>query len=149
MSPTGIEADLQRWRETFAEKLRGWGVDAEATRQRTRGEVRKYESIWRVKAGAEGRLRSPSRLTKLGEGLQMDRAIAAEAWSQLAEALCRSDVSEDRALALDVHRFISCRFARDPEYQSVARPHAQPSIPAIDQPLTTVARKSEGPNIRR
>ena len=34
------KADLQRWRETFAEKLRGWGIDAEATRQRTRGEVR-------------------------------------------------------------------------------------------------------------
>ena len=27
------KADLQRWRETFAEKLRGWGIDAEATRQ--------------------------------------------------------------------------------------------------------------------
>ena len=27
------KADLHRWRETFAEKLRGWGIDAEATRQ--------------------------------------------------------------------------------------------------------------------
>ena len=27
------KADLQRWRETFAEKLRGWGIEAEATRQ--------------------------------------------------------------------------------------------------------------------
>ncbi len=44
------KADLQRWRETFAEKLRGWGIDAEATRQRTRGEVRNYEPIWRIKA---------------------------------------------------------------------------------------------------
>jgi hypothetical protein len=26
------KADLHRWRETFAEKLRGWGIDAEATR---------------------------------------------------------------------------------------------------------------------
>ena len=25
------KADLQRWRETFAEKLRGWGIEAEAT----------------------------------------------------------------------------------------------------------------------
>ena len=43
------KADLQRWRETFAEKLRGWGIDAEATRQRTRGESRNYEPIWRIK----------------------------------------------------------------------------------------------------
>lgn len=27
------KSDLHRWRETFAEKLRGYGVDAEATRQ--------------------------------------------------------------------------------------------------------------------
>ena len=37
------KADLQRWRETFAEKLRGWGIDAEATRQATRGENRNYD----------------------------------------------------------------------------------------------------------
>ena len=55
------KADLQRWRETFAEKLRGWGIDAEATRQRTRGQVRNYEPIWRVKAAAEGRLDAPMR----------------------------------------------------------------------------------------
>ena len=36
------KADLHRWRETFAEKLRGWGVDAEATRQSTRGQLRNY-----------------------------------------------------------------------------------------------------------
>ena len=55
------KADLQRWRETFAEKLRGWGVDAEATRQATRGQVRNYEPLWRLKAGEEGRLRLASR----------------------------------------------------------------------------------------
>src|SRR5580765_4182441 len=31
------KADLHRWRETFAERLRGWGIDAEASRQATRG----------------------------------------------------------------------------------------------------------------
>ena len=37
------KADLQRWRETFAEKLRGWGIDAEATRQASRGSMRNYD----------------------------------------------------------------------------------------------------------
>jgi len=31
------KADLHRWRETFAEKLRGHGIEAEASRQATRG----------------------------------------------------------------------------------------------------------------
>jgi hypothetical protein len=29
--------DLRRWRETFAERLRGWGIEAEASSQVTRG----------------------------------------------------------------------------------------------------------------
>ena len=50
-------ADLHRWREAFAEKLRGWGVDAEASRQATRGKSQTYEALWRIKARGEGRLR--------------------------------------------------------------------------------------------
>jgi hypothetical protein len=50
------KADLHRWRETFAEKLRGLGIDAEATRQVTRGENRNYEALWRLKAKEDGRL---------------------------------------------------------------------------------------------
>ncbi|MEO6745285.1 MAG: conjugal transfer protein TraS [Caldimonas sp.] len=49
------KAALQRWRETFAEKLRGWGVDAEATHQATRGVSRNYRPLWRTKAKEEGR----------------------------------------------------------------------------------------------
>jgi len=37
------KADLQHWREGFAEKLRDQGVDAEATARRSRGVVRKAE----------------------------------------------------------------------------------------------------------
>lgn len=37
------KADLQQWREQFAEKLRDQGVDAEATPRRSRGVVRKAE----------------------------------------------------------------------------------------------------------
>ncbi|MDO9032834.1 MAG: conjugal transfer protein TraS, partial [Hydrogenophaga sp.] len=51
------KADLQRWRETFAEKLRGYGVEAEATRQATRGRNVSHPDLWRLKAKADGRLR--------------------------------------------------------------------------------------------
>jgi type IV secretory pathway VirD2 relaxase len=37
------KADLQQWREGFAERLRDQGVDAEATARRSRGVVRKAE----------------------------------------------------------------------------------------------------------
>jgi len=50
---------LHRWRETFAEKLRGWGIDAEASRQASRGVDRNCPSLWRQKAAAKGRERHP------------------------------------------------------------------------------------------
>ena len=61
------KADLHRWRETFADKLRGSGVEAEATRQATRGEQRRYATLWQVKAEQEGRLHKPHAESKSGE----------------------------------------------------------------------------------
>jgi hypothetical protein len=101
------KADLQRWRETFAEKLRGWGIDAEATRQRTRGQTRHYEPIWRVKAAAGDRLRTPLRMSRAGTGFESDQAIAAEAWQRIAQGLANSDRPEDKTLATRVERFIA------------------------------------------
>jgi hypothetical protein len=64
------KADLHRWRETFAEKLRGWGVEAEATRQATRGATRHFDPIWRVKAKQDGRLREGGGRAKAGDRYQ-------------------------------------------------------------------------------
>jgi len=61
------KADLQRWRETFAERLRGYGVAAEATRQATRGAVRRYDNLWQRKAREEGRLRKAPEPKKSGK----------------------------------------------------------------------------------
>ncbi|MEO8924718.1 MAG: hypothetical protein ABI330_18150 [Caldimonas sp.] len=85
------KADLQWWRETFAEKLRGWGIDAEASRQRTRGQVRHYEPLWRIKAGEEGRLKTPLRPAKSRAGIDKDQGAVVEAWSRIVQGLCRSD----------------------------------------------------------
>jgi hypothetical protein len=43
-------ADLGRWRETFAEKLRDLGIDAEATSQMTRGAHQRDEALWQRRA---------------------------------------------------------------------------------------------------
>lgn len=100
------KADLQRWRETFAEKLRGWGVEAEATRQASRGRAYAYPPIWRLKAKETGRLRDETPAERSGAALQRTRALAGEAWEQIIEGLSRSDSAEDRALASQVDRFV-------------------------------------------
>jgi hypothetical protein len=47
--------DLHRWRETFAEKLRDWGIEAEASSQATRGVTRRSLRGWERQPGAAAR----------------------------------------------------------------------------------------------
>jgi hypothetical protein len=101
------KADLQRWRETFAEKLRGWGVDAEATRQATRGENRNYESPWRIRAEREGRLRTPRRAIKTGAAATKSRADALVAWAKITLALDASGRPEDHRLVDAIVRYVN------------------------------------------
>jgi len=100
------KADLHRWRETFAEKLRGWGIDAEASRQATRGENRRFEELWRGKARAGGRLSNESQKVKTGDRYHASRTEAVEAWARISEALRRSERPEDQVLARDIVRFV-------------------------------------------
>ena len=100
------KADLQRWRETFAEKLRGWGIEAEASRQAVRGESRNYPPLWRLKAKEEGRERKPFAPRKRGARAAASREQAAEAWSRLAAVLSASAERSDRDLAVAIGRQI-------------------------------------------
>ena len=111
------KADLHRWRETFAEKLRGWGVEAEATRQATRGATRHFDPIWRVKAKQEGRLREGDGQAKSGDRYQRSRNGALEAWAHIAQALKASGTPQDQTLAENIAKFV-----RESAYlQEVAR----------------------------
>jgi hypothetical protein len=100
------KADLHRWRETFAEKLRGWGVDAEATRQAARGRSRNFEPLWRIKAREDGRLRTERSGGKSGARARASRADAVQAWLQIGRALAVSEDSTDQALAKSIAAFI-------------------------------------------
>jgi hypothetical protein len=100
------KADLHRWRETFAEKLRGWGVRADATRQITRGELHPQRELWQTWARDDGRLRQPlsgPEPTKRGGPPKMP----VEAWSRIARALSESPATEDQELARAVKGFIN------------------------------------------
>jgi hypothetical protein len=120
------KADLHRWRETFAEKLRGWGVEAEATRQATRGGNRQTDPLWRLKAREAGRLRRDGSPGKSGERYRASRLGALEAWARIAHALGESDRPEDRRLAGDIARFVRASPAVREQVNSWQRPGSVP-----------------------
>jgi hypothetical protein len=99
------KADLHRWRETFAEKLRGHGIDAEATRQATRGSSRNYDPLWRIKAREDGRLREGRVSSKAGKQSR-STAEAVHSWVQLGKALEASGDAGDRNLARSIAHFV-------------------------------------------
>lgn len=99
------KTDLHRWRETFAEMLRERGVEAEATRQATRGSARNYPDLWRIKAAADGRLLKPRSVHRGGAAVEATRAQAHRAWLEVAASLAGSDRTTDGRLAESIHRF--------------------------------------------
>lgn len=100
------KADLHRWRETFAEKLHGHGIEAEATRQATRGKSRNFDPLWRVKAREDGRLRTTRASTKSSGRAIATRAEAVDAWNRLGQALAMSGSTADQELARSIARFV-------------------------------------------
>jgi hypothetical protein len=100
------KADLQRWRETFAEKLRGYGVEAEATRQATRGRNMSHPDLWQLKANEAGRLRKSRPSTTSGDKARNSRAEALKGWLHIGRALAKSPNPEDVKLAGSIAVFI-------------------------------------------
>ena len=100
------KADLHRWRETFAERLREWGVDAEATRQASRGEHRNWDELWRIKAREQGRLRKDRPQKKSGESHRLSRQEALDSWRQIFVALADSKNKDDQDLARRIADFV-------------------------------------------
>jgi Relaxase/Mobilisation nuclease domain len=125
------KTDLHRWRETFAEMLRERGIDAEATRQASRGATRNHPELWRVKAAEDGRLRKPRQPHRSGAGVAAARADARQAWRSIAAALANSSDAGDRRLAVSIERFTrELSPEREPAGRAVATPVRTPDGPA-------------------
>ncbi len=118
------KTDLHRWREAFAEKLRERGIDAEATRQATRGATRNPSQLWQVKAAEEGRLLKPRSNHRRGAAVSASRAEARAAWQRIAAALAQSGDAGDRKLAGAIDRF-----SRDASSERLHADHAQDRLP--------------------
>lgn len=100
------KTDLHRWRETFAEQLRGYGVEAEATRQVSRMVNCRDEPIWRMQVKEQGRPSQRRENTTSSEHYRDSHTRALEAWMHITKALQSSDALEDRELAKHIVRFV-------------------------------------------
>lgn len=78
---------------------------SEATRQATRGETRRFDTLWRVKAKDEGRLLTHKPSVKSGAAHYNSRREAFDAWSHIMRALMESDRPDDKPLGDEILRF--------------------------------------------
>ncbi|MGZ5806764.1 MAG: relaxase/mobilization nuclease domain-containing protein [Croceibacterium sp.] len=115
------KADLHRWRETFAERLREWGIGAEATRQAVRGAVRNYPDLWRKRAAEEGRACAARAERKASDAALATRRTAGQAWATIAAALGASPDPKEKRLALDIERFVTGRALNRPAVKERTR----------------------------
>ncbi|WP_310740876.1 relaxase/mobilization nuclease domain-containing protein [Aquincola sp. J276] len=99
------KTDLHRWRETFASRLRERGIEAEATRQATRGATRRYPELWQLNAGRDGRLLNAPATAMQGATARAAREDAQTAWRAIAASLGASGSEADRELARHIRVF--------------------------------------------
>lgn len=146
------KADLHRWREVFAERLRGLGIEAEASSQATRGATRRSLRVWERQQSAAA---APAQrgTNKTGEAIQATRVSALKAWAHIKQALDQSPEPEDRELAKAVSAYVlQTDFAKAVQQQRGTRQQAQVggqvNVPGRD----THTMKSEpncGPDVTR
>jgi hypothetical protein len=128
------KTDLHRWRETFAAKLQERGIEAEATRQATRGATRNHPDLWRVKAAEDGRLQKPRAAHRRGVAATASRREARLAWQALAQALSKSAFAADRKLAASIAAFTHDQSTdRDPTLGNTQRRHVLQPQPASER----------------
>lgn len=101
--------DLQRWRERFAEQLREYGVEANATPRRARGVTQRYPKPAVVHMIARGE--TPRYWKPLPTDVQRDAGWGAHggvfaAWREIAYAMAKSRARADRALAVEMAYFV-------------------------------------------
>jgi hypothetical protein len=135
--------DLRRWRETFAERLRGWGIEAEASSQVTRGTRHRKERVWERKTGLR-REKRPERAEALPSGM---RRQALQGWAEIMRALAASPDVSDRKLAQSINQYLG----RLPVVQAVVREHAkQRELPGTSRlPVVSSSMQRSKPEIER
>ena len=96
--------DLRRWREVFAERLRGLGIEAEASSQAVRGSRHHDEGVWSRKKLQGRGLAAGDKQKPLH--LSPSHRRAGEAWVRIAQALAASSEPSDRDLGSAILRYV-------------------------------------------
>jgi len=115
------KADLQHWREVFAQKMRDQGIDANATPRKARGIVQKPEkqalrhmerrgAASTVKAGFQTDVENEIFVGSIRANPAQDKISATRkevqhAYGKIARALAQGD-AQDKALAVNVVQFV-------------------------------------------
>lgn len=142
------KADLQQWRETFAEKLQEFGIEANATPRQARGVVRKPEKqvIRHIQKDYKvGKRTQPARVLVgqskaandeiTGKAIHQNPAkaniVAARktthaAYKGVAEALLKGD-QQDRRLALQLINFVKAMPPLKTQHELVVERLCQPA----------------------
>ena len=137
--------DLRRWRETFAERLRGWGIEAEASSQAVRGSRHPDERVWSRKKvqgrglGAGDKQKPPH--------MSPSHRRAGEAWVRIAQALAASPEHSDRDLSSAILRYVR---EMPVVRAAMARSTAQRELPGMTRsPGPRVTPTRTGPEMER
>jgi hypothetical protein len=119
------KADLQRWREAFAERLREHGVECDATPRLQRLQSRRGE-----KQSVRHKKKRGERFDRIGTAApdprRVERARMAEAqvvsgYRGLAQALAASERNEDRKLAIELASEVAAGITRKSQDREVRR----------------------------
>lgn len=135
--------DLRRWREVFAEKLRGWGIEAEASSQMTRGTRHRNDRVWERKR-PDASARSVRRGANPGVP---SRERSLRAWFEVGRALAASSDASDRKLSEAIVRFVREAPAMRELLDAKAAQRELPGIARVSQ--TSPTRSRPGPELSR
>jgi hypothetical protein len=149
--------DLHRWREVFAEKLRDWGIEAEASSQATRGVSRRSLRGWERQPGVQPRINSRTGKKrgahKSGAAARATRSGALQAWSEITKALAASPDPTDRKLAKNIVDFVvQTDVARAVQHHRAMQQQSElPGMPRTQEQGTQRARPEpdRGPSLSR
>jgi len=115
------KADIQRWREGFAEQLREHGIEANATRRNVRGVSRKgtkqpvihadkarrsYTMDEQRKAVYDAITKTENKPNPYNQQMQKTRGGVKTAYTEIINALRQSPDPKDRKLAAEVSKFV-------------------------------------------
>lgn len=101
------KADLQRWREGFAEQLRQRGIDANATPRRARGATHQTQR----QTAHHVRKRQPLQFVPVSNPMEWPRVYKAtlDVWKHLARAMRDAPTQTDRDAANQIEDFAAGR----------------------------------------